>query len=501
MDGGKQLTLGSLAARGAVVTIGLQGMRFVVQFAGLVVLGRILAPSDFGFIAMVTAVIGIGDIVREFGLVPAAVQARTLTLEQRANLFWLCSGLGVVVAVLACAASPFIGWFYHESRLAEITLVLSLTFIFNGIQSQYQAGLAREMRFAALSITDLCAQAIGLGLAVTAALYGLGYWALVVQLVAQSVSLLVMRAIVSKWLPGWPNRTGNIRTQLRYGRSLVLTQSLVYVSSNIDSLLVGSRFGAAQLGFYNRGFQILMMPLNQILTPLTTVALPVLSRIADETVRFNNYLQRAQIVVAYPAVLLFSAMAAAAHPLIRVVFGEQWIPSAPIFQVLAIAGAFQAVGYVGYWVFLAKGLTASHLRFSLISRAVLILAILAGSSWGPIGIAAGYSIGTVLNWPLALLWLRREAKIRIGPLLSGGLRSTLLGLLCAAVATAVHRIAAPTGDISAIFIMVASSLSFAALAVLLVPRYRRDMVAIYATVKLVTAPKDSVLENSGEKLK
>lgn len=490
-----------MAAKGAVVTIGLQGMRFVVQFAGLVVLGRILAPSDFGFIAMVTAIIGIGDIVREFGLVPAAVQARTLTLDQRANLFWLCSGLGIVVAMLVCAAAPLVALIYHESRLAEVALVLSLTFIFNGIQSQFQAGLARDMRFAALSITDLCAQTIGLGLAVTAALYGLGYWALVVQLIAQSASLLSMRAIASKWLPGWPNRRGSIRAQLRYGRSLVLTQSLVYVSSNVDSLLVGSKFGAAQLGFYNRGFQILMMPLNQILTPLTTVALPVLSRIVEETARFNKYLQRAQIVVAYPAVLLFSVMAAAAYPLIRVVFGEQWVPSAPIFQVLAVAGAFQAVGYVGYWVFLAKGLTASHLRFSLISRAVLILAILVGSVWGPIGIAAGYSMGTVLNWPLALLWLQREAKIHVRPLLLGGLRSTFLGLLCAGVSTSVLLFAAPVGDIEAILCIIASGLVFTCLAVLVVPAYRQDMVAIYGAVKLVAAPKISVLQNSGEKLK
>lgn len=492
------MNLGSLAARGAVVTIGLQGARFIVQFAGLVVLGRLLAPADFGLVAMVTAIIGIGDIIREFGLVPAAVQAPTLTKPQRSNLFWICSLLGIVVAALSGLSAPLIAALYGDNRLVEITLALSLTFVFNGIQSQFQAGLAREMKFAALSVTDLCAQFLGLGLAVLAALSGAGYWALIAQLVGQSASLMILRVVVSRWLPGWPSRKTSVRAQIRYGRSLVLTQSLVYVSSNVDSFLVGSKFGPTQLGFYNRGFQILMMPLNQILTPLTTVALPVLSRLADDSIRFNSYLHRAQIVLAYPAVLLFSIMASAAHPLIKIVFGDQWLPSAAIFQLLAVAGAFQAIGYIGYWVFLAKGLTGSHFRFSLISRTILILAILVGSNWGPWGIAAGYSIGTVLNWPLVLLWLRRAAAIEIRQLALGGLRAAALGAVCACISTGINLLLGPLPDLISVLVALASSLIATALAGTIVPVYRRDMLAMIATAKLVVVPKTPLLESVGK---
>lgn len=488
------MNLSAIAARGAVVTIGLQGVRFVIQFAGLVVLGRLLAPADFGLVAMVTAVIGIGDIIREFGLVPATVQAKSISAAQRSNLFWLGAALGILVAVAVCLSAQLLALLYQDDRVIAIALVLSLTFIFSGLQSQFQAGLAREMRFAAMSMSDLAAQFVGLGTAVIAALLDWGYWALVVQLVVQSFSLLVFRVSVAKWLPGMPKRHASIRPQLIYGRSLVLTQVLVYVSSNIDSLLIGSKFGATQLGFYNRGFQILMMPLNQILTPLTTVALPVLSKISDDDRRFNKYIQRAQIMVSYPAVLLFSILAATADPIIPLVFGEQWLPSVAIFQILSVAGAFQSIGYVSYWVFLSKGLTSSHFRFSLISRTILIVSIVSGSIWGPWGIAAGYSLGVLLNWPLALLWLRRVASIEIRPLIWGGLRVTLLGIASCAAGFGARSLAENVNDFLTIILALAAGAAVAVLS-MLVPAYRRDIRAIIATAKLVASPRIDILQS------
>lgn len=490
------MSLSALAARGAVVTIGLQAARFVIQFAGLVLLGRLLAPADFGLVAMVTAVIGIGDIIREFGLVPATVQASSVSQAQRSNLFWLGAGLGILVAVVVCSSSQLLALIYQDDRVIDVALVLSLTFVFSGLQSQFQAGLAREMRFAAMSVSDLAAQFVGLGSAVAAAVAGWGYWALVVQLVVQSFSLLVFRASVAKWLPGRPRLKASVKPQFVYGRSLVLTQMLVYVSSNIDSFLVGSKFGPTQLGFYNRGFQILMMPLNQILTPLTTVALPVLSKIKDDSDRFNKYIQRGQIMVAYPTVLSFSILSAAADPLIRLIFGAQWLPSVPIFQILSLAGAFQSIGYISYWVFLSKGLTSSHFRFSLISRTVLIASIIVGSVWGPVGIAAGYSMGALVSWPLALLWLRRVASIEIRPLIWGGLRAALLGLLCCMAGFGVRSFTDNNVDILSILLVVAAGIASAAVLVLVVPAYRRDFVAILATVRLVVSPQKRILENA-----
>ena len=92
--------LGARAARGAAVTLGAQGGKVLVQVASVVVLARLLSPHDYGLIAMVVAIIGIGELVRDFGLSSAAIQAPTLSTKQRDNLFWINTGIGVGLAIV-----------------------------------------------------------------------------------------------------------------------------------------------------------------------------------------------------------------------------------------------------------------------------------------------------------------------------------------------------------------------------------------------------------------
>ena len=98
--------LGARAARGALVTGGSQAVRLAVQVLSVVVLARFLSPSDYGLVAMVLAVIGVGEILRELGLSPAAVQAPTLSRAQRDNLFWLNTAAGLLLSCAAAAAAP-----------------------------------------------------------------------------------------------------------------------------------------------------------------------------------------------------------------------------------------------------------------------------------------------------------------------------------------------------------------------------------------------------------
>lgn len=485
------MSLGTVAARGATITVFLQFLRFIIQLGGLVLLGRLLAPGDFGLLVMLTAIIGFGDVLRDFGLMSAAVQAKQLSRGQQTNLFWINSLIGLFLAALCAFISPLIADFYGDSRLLYVGIVLAGTFILSGLQTQYQALLTRSMRFTALSTTELLSQVIALLTATGGALGGWGYWALVAQLVVQPACLLFFRALISRWVPGLPSRGNKMLPLLRYGMNLMLTQSLVYLSSNVDSIVIGARFGASAAGFYNRAFQVLMMPLNQIFAPITAVALPVLSKLQDDVVRYGRFLQRAQILIAYPSVVLFAVVAGPARSLMELVFGYQWVPSAPIFQILAFGGAFQAVSYIGYWVFLSKGLTGSHFRYSLISRSVVIASVLLGSTGGPLGIALGYSLSISVMWPVSLFWLHRAAKIAVTPLLLGGIRIIFVGSLGAfsgLVAAYYYRESEP---IVAVAVAVPLAVAVIGISLFLIPACRRDLADCLATSKLLIRRKQN----------
>ncbi|WP_285259038.1 lipopolysaccharide biosynthesis protein [Halopseudomonas bauzanensis] len=401
-------SLGRIAARGAVFTMGGQGVKIMLQFCGIVILARLLSPNDYGLMAMIVVLTGIGEVLRDFGLSSAAIQARSLTAEQRNNLFWINSAIGVALALALFVIAPALAAFYDEPRLTLIARVLAITFLLNGIATQYRAQLNRGLHFGALAVVDILGMASGLAVGLLMALEGYNYWALVGQQLALSAATLVTLLLAARWLPGLPRRSAPMGDLLRYGSNLMGTQLIGYATRNLDSLIIGYRFGAESLGLYSKSYQLSMLPLNQINAPATTIALPVLSRLQQQPERYDQFLLHGQTLMLHLIVSVLAFAAALAEPLILLVLGPQWQAAVPVFRILTVAGIFQAASYASYWVFLSKGLTPLHLRFTLVSRPVLIGCILLGALWGVPGVAITVAGGMGVLWLWGLFFLRHS---------------------------------------------------------------------------------------------
>src|SRR5713226_1146715 len=141
------------AIRGGFAKICSQGTSFLIRIGSLMIMARLLDPRDFGLVGMVTAVIGVFNLFRDFGLSAAAVQRNTVvTKEQASTLFWINILVGGILGLLSLAMAPIAGIFYHEPRLFGITAVLASGFLFNAAGVQHSAMLERQMRFTTLSV-------------------------------------------------------------------------------------------------------------------------------------------------------------------------------------------------------------------------------------------------------------------------------------------------------------------------------------------------------------
>ncbi|TFV96970.1 lipopolysaccharide biosynthesis protein [Leifsonia flava] len=423
---GVEQSLATSASRGAVVMIGGQAVRVIVQLAGVVILARLLGPTDFGLVAMVTAVIGIGEVFRDFGLSSAAVQAKTLSPHQKDNLFWINTGIGAVLTVVTFLLASPIASLYGDDRLRLLTEVLSITFLLNGLSTQFRADLGRHLGFGRLVVADAVGQAIALVAAIVVGVMGGGYWALAVQQVGQAALVLIVLVIVTDWYPRGIHRHAGMKPLLSYGVTVFLAQMLNYVSRNVDSVIIGARFGPASLGLYNRSFQLVMLPLLQLQAPATRVALPVLSRLQDQRDRFNAFISFGQTTLLAIVGLMFAFLGAQATAVVSIMLGEQWLEAVPVFQILLIAGWFQAAAYVSYWVFLSKGLTKENLWSALVTRPLTIGLILLGSLWGVYGVAAGFALGLGITWPIALFWISKVSDVDAKRLFLNGLRMIIV---------------------------------------------------------------------------
>jgi O-antigen/teichoic acid export membrane protein len=276
-----------------------------------------------------------------------------------------------------------------------------------------------------------------------------------------------------------------MRGFMRFGWNLVGSQLVGYISNNIDSVIIGRQFGAGALGIYNRAFQLLMTPLSQIRSPLTTVALPVLSRLADDDKRFGDYIARGQLALGYSLVAGLGIAVGAAEPLTRLFLGEQWTGVAPILRLLAVAGIFQTLAFVGYWVYVSRGLTGDLFRYSLVSAAIKVVCILVGSLFGVIGIAVGYAIAPAVSWPISLWWLSRRTSIPTRRLYLGALRVLSVVIVSAAASAGVSIAAQPWGPAAQLGLAVLATGAVYVLAALLVRPIRRDLVAVLDMVRMI----------------
>ncbi len=466
--------LGVTAARGAGVTVAGQAYSFVLQTASVVVLARLILPGDFGLIAMVVAVIGVSELIRDFGLSAAAIRAEHVTDAERDNLFWLNTALGVAVTGVVIAAAPLIGLMYDDPRVPSVVMVLAPSFALSGMATQYRADLTRRLKFTALTVTRVVSPTVALLVALVLALMGTEYWALAAQRLVNLLLFLLLSALAARWIPGLPHRHTSIRKFIRFGAALFGTKLLSYATSNVDSVAIGMAWGSVPLGYYDRAFRLLVTPLTQINAPMMQVALPTLSRVHENKPTLEHYVLKAQVVVGYGMATLFALAAGLSPSLILLLLGPEWSPVVPIFMVLAIGGVFRATEQIAFWLFLAVDRAGAQLKMSMLMSPLMIVCILAGLPWGAVGVAGGSAVAYCLQWVVALMWSARAAAIDPRRVLVNILRIVIVvNVPCGLIGWAVGLLG--WSAIGTVVAGLLGSLVYLGAMYLLVPSVHRDL--------------------------
>jgi len=411
--------LGPRAVRGGILTLSAQAVKFVVQIGSLMILARLIAPSQFGLVAMVTAIVGFFTLFKDMGLSMATVQRRVITHEQVSNLFWVNVGFSLVLTAVVAAAAPLVAMFYHQRALTGITFVSSFGFLLAGVGVQHQALLQRQMKYRALVLIDVSSLLLGTLTGVLLAWRGAGYWSLVVMSLVTAGGASCLYWLVCGWRPGLPSRGTKVRSLLAFGGYLSGFNAVNYFARNLDNILIGWRWGAQPLGLYSRAYQMLTLPLQQVVAPLTAVAVPMLSRVTRDEVRYRRAYVRAAEKLAALTMPLMAFMICTSDWLVRFVLGPQWAGAARIFLFLGIAGLVQPVASSTGWLFVSQGRTRDMFVWGVIGTGITVPAFLVGLPYGALGVAVAYAATNVaVITPLLFWYVGRTGPVRARDFLS-----------------------------------------------------------------------------------
>jgi len=390
--------------RGGIAKLCSQGASFTIRIGSLMIMARLLDPKDFGLVGMVTAVIGVFNVFRDFGLSGAAVQRSTVTEEQISTLFWINILVGATLGVLSLAMAPLVVRFYHEPRLFGVTDALATGFLFNAAGVQHSAILEREMRFTTLSVIDIISLSVSVLVGIGMALRGYGYWSLVATTVVAPLVYTLCVWVVTSWIPGRPRRHVGVGSMLRFGGTLTLTGLVTYISSNLEKVLLGRFWGVDAIGIYGRAYQLINIPTDNLNASAGGVAFAALSRLQDDAVRFKSYFLKGYSLVLSLTVPITFACGLFASDMIFVFLGPKWKDAAPVFRLLApTALVFAILNPLG-WVLASLGLVGRSLKIALVLGPTMIVGYFIGLNYGPKGVAFCYS-AVLMLWAIPLvLW-------------------------------------------------------------------------------------------------
>ena len=409
-----------------------QGVSFILQMVGTVVLARLLTPADYGLITMVAVVVNFVTMFKDAGLSMATVQKDNITHEQISTLFWINVFISIALGLCVLVSSPLVAWFYGKPELTAITAVLSISFIFSGLSIQHAALLRRNMRFGSLAIVQIASQVITLTVTILLAFYGWRYWALVGGSLTTAFATVVLTFFFCPWLPGHMQKGTGVRDMLKFGGHLTGFNFINYFSRNADNVLIGRFIGADALGLYARAYNLFMMPISQIRGPLNQVAMPVLSSLKDQPERYVRYYQRLLDIMATLTFPLTIYCAIEAEFLIRLLLGPQWLGAVSVFRILAIAGLIQPIFTTWGVVVLSCGYARRYLIWGSINAVVCVVAFILGIPFGIKGVAGFYTIACYIM-VLPTLWACFSGTpIRVSLFFRTLLMPLLLGTLAAA---------------------------------------------------------------------
>lgn len=480
-----QTDLKGRSVRGGVLTLISQGTQFVITSVSTVVLARLLTPADYGLVAMVTAITGLGQAFADLGLSEATIQRKDITHDQVSTLFWINVSIGMGLMFVTMALASPLAWFYKEPRLKGIALLMSVTFLICGLRVQHAALLMRQMRFKSLAIRDIAAPAIAVPAAVTMALRGAGYWTLVaLPLMTNLVSMMISWFMV-RWVPGLPRRGADVGSMISFGGNVAASYVIFTVNRSADGVLIGRYWGAGALGLYSKAYNLLMLPVRQLSAPAGSVAVPAFSRLQDDSERFARYYLRAVNLIIWISAPIFGFLFVAAEPVIKLVLGKQWLDAVPVFRILVVSALAQLLLESTIWLFVSRGHSGRLLKLMLIISPILVSSFVIGLPFGIKYVALSGSVALLAIFPRILKYAFRGTDLTLRRLGHAILHPISLGLLGIALAELALHVIAPQGILSQLLVismafLIGYSLSLA------VPSMRAEMMSLRSLVRELT---------------
>ncbi|MDD4404957.1 MAG: lipopolysaccharide biosynthesis protein [Parabacteroides sp.] len=342
------------------------------------ILARLLSPDEFGVVAVATVIITFFGIFTDLGISPAIIQNKELTDKDLSNIFSFTIVGGILLSVLFFLSSWLIGKYYKSETLIVICQLLSINLLFSALNIVPNALLYKDKMFRYIAVRSLAVQFIGGILSVIAALAHAGLYALIINPIFSSICIFIISYRKKPQHICFTPGLESIKKIRSFSSYQFLFNVINYFTRNLDKLLIGRYMGMGELGYYEKSYRLMMLPLQNITHVISPVMHPVFSEMQNDLSKLATSYERIIRILAYIGFPLSVLLYFTSTEITLILFGDQWIKSIAPFQILALSVGIQIIMSTSGSIFQAANDTKTLFVCGLFSATLTVSSLLIG---------------------------------------------------------------------------------------------------------------------------
>ena len=379
------------------------GIQQLVGLAFGIVLGRLLSPSDYGMMAMISIFSLVATALQDSGFRTALTNIEHPKDEDYNSVFWFNIIMASSLYLILFFAAPLIGEYYHTPRVVPLCRYAFLSIVIASFGTAQSAYLFKHLRAKqqaeAGALAVILSSLTGVGMAFA----GMAYWSLATQgLVYVGINTLLQWHF-SPWRPSIHGITfAPVRRMFRFSCKILVTTIMTHVNNNVLNILLGHYFTPRDTGNYNQAYQWNTKCYSLVQSMVAQVAQPVLVSLNGEEGRQKDVFRKMMRFTAFITFPLLFGFGLVAKEFIVTAIGEKWLASAQLIQILCVSGATMPLSTLFSNMIISKGRSGTFFwctfTLGLVQIATMVLI------W-PMGIRSMVIAYTILNTSWLLVWL------------------------------------------------------------------------------------------------
>lgn len=398
----------------AIIWSGLEkGSTYIVNFAIQIILARLLTPEDYGVVAMLGIFFAISQAFIDSGFATTLIQKQNCSEKDYCSVFIFNIIVAITIYLIFYVGSPYLEEFYQIKNLSLVSRVYALNLVINSLSMVHRVILMKTLQFKKIAIITLLSSVVSALPAVVLAYLGYGYWALVFQAIISNVLSTFLIWVASKWTPHFIFSKVSLLNLAPLGVRIMLVSQFHAVYNNIYSILIGKKFSAIDLGYFDRGKTLSSTGPVGFSDFFMRALFPIQSKIQNDMMQLKASYDKSFSLITKIIIPFSIFIAFFSFEFVTVLYGERWQECSILLSILSIGYAFYPLQHLNINILKVKGVGKYLLHSELLKKIIGIIVVLVLIRFDLVIVALGWTLCAILEFFISVYFYKLTCKVSV----------------------------------------------------------------------------------------